>query len=94
MGGKPVSGKLENDSTTDKPSVTLPGTVEKIIKPVTPDVPEKAQISIAGAEELYKEIRIDNVMQDENGEQVKLKPGAEVEVTVAAESESTTPVNP
>lgn len=89
-----MGGKLENDSGPDKPSVTLPGTVEKIIKPITPDVPEKAQISVAGAEDLYKEIRINNVMQDQNGEPVKLKPGAEVEVTVAADPEATTPMKP
>jgi len=27
----------------DKPSTTLPGTVEKIIKPIDPNEPEKAQ---------------------------------------------------
>lgn len=89
-----MNDKVEADNKTDKPSVTLPGTVEKIIKPVSPDTPEKAQISVTGAEELYKEIRIDNVMEDENGEKVKLKPGVEVEVTVAAEIEATTPVTP
>jgi len=30
----------------DKPSTTLPGTVEKIIKPVDPSEPEKAQVAI------------------------------------------------
>jgi hypothetical protein len=30
-------------------------------------------------------------LTDENGNEVKLKPGAEVEVTIAAESEATTP---
>lgn len=89
-----MSDKSENSSTNDKPSVTLPGTVEKIIKPMIPDLPEKAQISVAGAEHLYKEIRIDNVMHDENGQKVKLKPGAEVEVTVAAGPEATTPLKP
>jgi hypothetical protein len=32
----------------DKPSTTLPGTVEKIIKPIVPSEPEKAQVSIEG----------------------------------------------
>jgi hypothetical protein len=74
----------------EKPSVTLPGTVEKIIKPVVPSEPEKAQITVEGAEELYKEIRIDNTLKDENGKDVSLKVGAEVKVTVEAEPEATT----
>lgn len=76
---------------TDKPSTTLPGTVEKIIKSPYPDEPEKAQIVIEGADELYKEIRIENTLTDEKGEKVRLKPGAEVEVTVEADKEATTP---
>ena len=46
--------------------------------------PEKAQIAVQGAEDLYREIRIDNELQDRDGEKVKLKPGAEVEVTIEA----------
>ncbi len=76
---------------TDKPSTTLPGTVEKIIKSPYPGEPEKAQIAIEGADELYKEIRIENTLTDENGDKVRLKPGAEVEVTVEADKEATTP---
>jgi len=48
----------------------LPGTVEKIIKPVLPGVPEKAQIAVEGADHLYKEIRIENKLTDE-----KWRPG-------------------
>jgi hypothetical protein len=77
----------------EKPSVTLPGTVEKIVKPSEPDQPEKAQISIQGADELYREVRIENVLTDENGKQVRLKKGAEVDVTVEASPEDTTPRN-
>jgi protein involved in polysaccharide export with SLBB domain len=75
---------------SDKPSTTLPATVEKIIKPIVPSEPEKAQIAIHGADHLYREVRIDNTLTDENGEKVRLKPGAEVEVTIAAEPEATT----
>jgi len=67
---------------TEKPSATLPGTVEKIIKSPHPSEPEKAQIAVEGADELYKEIRIVNNLVDENGDEVKLKQGAKVEVTV------------
>jgi protein involved in polysaccharide export with SLBB domain len=75
---------------SEKPSTTLPATVEKVIKPLFPSDPEKAQISIQGADHLYREVRIENTLTDENGEKVRLKPGAEVEVTIAAEPESTT----
>jgi hypothetical protein len=75
----------------DKPSTTLPGTVEKIIKSPFPSEPEKAQISVEGADHLYREIRIDNTLTNENGEEVSLRPGAQVEVIVEAEAEATTP---
>jgi hypothetical protein len=75
---------------SEKPSATLPGTVEKIIKSPFPSEPEKAQIAVEGADHLYKEIRIENALTDENGEKVQLKPGAEVKVTVEAEPEATT----
>lgn len=76
---------------SEKPRVTLPGTVEKIVKPPIPSEPEKAQIAVEGADELYREIRIDNTLTNENGEEVKLKLGAQVEVTVEAEAKATTP---
>ena len=76
---------------TENPSVTLPGTVEKIIKPSEPSEAEKAQIAIEGADELYREIRVENSLTDENGNQVRLKKGASVEVTVEAPPEATAP---
>ena len=75
----------------EKPSTTLPATVEKVIKSHTPGEPEKAQISVEGADHLYRELRIDNTLTDENGDKVRLKPGAEVEVTIEAEPAATTP---
>jgi hypothetical protein len=75
----------------EKPSTTLPATVEKIIKPLHPSEPEKAQLAVEGADQLYRELRIENTLTDENGDQVRLKQGAEVEVTIEAEAEATTP---
>jgi hypothetical protein len=72
-------------------SVTLPGTVEKIIESPFPDEPEKAQIAVEGADHLYREIRIDNLLTTEDGEEVRLKAGAQVKVTVEAENEATIP---
>jgi hypothetical protein len=75
----------------EKPNVTLPGKVEKVIESPHPAEPEKAQISVEGGDPLYKEIRIENKLKDEDGKHVRLKEGAEVEVTVEAEKEETTP---
>jgi hypothetical protein len=74
----------------EKPSTTLPGTVEKIIESPHPSVPEKAQIGVEGADHLYREIRIDNVLKDEEGHDVALKRGASVEVTIEADPKDTT----
>jgi len=73
----------------EKPSATLPGTVEKIIKPPHPSMPEKAQIAVEGGDDLYREIRIENVLKDEDGQKVALKEGAPVEVTIAVDAENT-----
>jgi hypothetical protein len=58
-----------------KPKTTRPGTVEKIIKSPFPQEPEKAEIAVEGADHLYREIRIENTLEDEKGNQVKLKEG-------------------
>ena len=78
---------------TEKPSTTKPGIVERIIKPVVPEEPEKAQIAVEGADHLYREIRIENTLVDDKGKEVKLKEGAEVEVIVEADPKDTTPKN-
>jgi hypothetical protein len=74
---------------SEKASTTLPAVVEKIIKSPSPSVPEKAQIAVEGADHLYRELRIENTLTDENGGKVRLKQGAEIEVTIAAEPEAT-----
>lgn len=82
---------------TDQPkedgpaAVTLPGTVEKIIPAIGPDEPEKAPIAVERADELYQGIRVENTLQDETGNAVSLKEGAQVEVTIEAPPEATTP---
>ena len=68
----------------------LRGTVEKVIKPTVAGEPEKAQIGIEKADDLYREIRVENVLTDENGDQVRLKPRAEVDVIVEADTDATT----
>jgi len=74
-----------------KAQVKKPGKVEKIIKPPVPNEPEKAEISVEDADHLYREIRIENTLKDEEGKKVKLKPGANVEVVIEADPESVAP---
>jgi hypothetical protein len=96
MSDKP---KPKDDSHKgNKVVVTLVGTVDKIIPEVDPAFgytrPEKVQIAVEGAEALYQEIRIDNTLHDEEGNAVKLKLGAEVDVNIEASSEVTLPHKP
>lgn len=74
-----------------KPKTTKAGTVEKIIKSPFPHEPEKAEIAVDGADHLYREIRIENTLEDEKGHQVKLKVSAQVDVTVEADVKDTVP---
>jgi hypothetical protein len=72
-----------------KPSAVMSGRVETIIKSPFPNVSDRAEIHVAGADHLYREIRIENSLSNENGQEVSLKLGAQVEVTVEAKAEST-----
>ena len=79
-------------SSEQKVTTTLPGKVERIIKPHPQSgEKEKAQIEVEGADHLYKEIRVPNQLKDAEGNSVRLKPGAEVEVKIEADSIVTTP---
>jgi len=76
----------------EKPNTTMPAVVEKIIKPMPfSDEPEKAQITVQGADHYYREIRIENNLTDKKGRTVGLKVGAEVNLIVEADPEDTTP---
>ena len=74
-----------------KPNVVISGSVEKIIKPRYSGEPEKAQIEVDGADDLYREIRIENSLTDENGDKEQLKENAEVDVVVEADGDATEP---
>jgi hypothetical protein len=60
----------------------LHGSVKKVIKSVNPSEPDKAEIDIHEADDLYREIRIENVVTDEKGEKAKLKQGEDVDITL------------
>jgi hypothetical protein len=76
---------------TKKLKTTKRGRVKKIVKSPDPSVPEKAEIEVHEADELYKEIRIENALEDEHGKKTKLKQDADVDVVVEAETKATTP---
>ena len=76
-------GEIRMD-TEQSASVTLPGVVEQVIESTHPAVPERAQIAVEGADDLYREIRINNTLKTSDGETVTLKEGDEVKVTVEA----------
>jgi hypothetical protein len=68
----------------------LRGTVQKIIEPVFPGEVEKAEIRVNGADPLYREIRIENIVTDAEGKKAGLKDGAEVAVIVETDSSAPT----
>ena len=59
--------------------------VQKVIKSPHPAVPEKAELRIDQADELYREVRIENRLTDEKGKETQLKEGAEVDVQIEAD---------
>jgi hypothetical protein len=67
----------------------MQGTVQKVIKSAIPSEPEKAQIDIQGADDLYREIRIENVVTSEDGQKARLKPGADVDIILEVDSNAT-----
>jgi len=83
------SEKSGTANDTNKSSTTLPGRVRKIIKSPDPKEPDQAEISVPDAEPLYQELRIENKLKNEEGEEVRLKPGASVDVTVEADAKDT-----
>ena len=93
MTNKNKDDKDEKDEveSPQKVNVTLPGTVEKIIPPIGNQEPEKAQIQVEGADELYREIRIENALTDADGNPVRLKKGVDVDVTIEADPNDTKP---
>jgi hypothetical protein len=74
----------------EKPSVTLPGTVNRVIPSLSPHNAGTVEISVHTAHDLYREVRIENTLTNESGGKVSLKLGSPVEVTITAEAGSAT----
>jgi len=79
---------LDSSRIVELARVTMPGTVHKIIPASYPNKPEKAQIAVDGADHPHRNLRFDNSLIDEHGDDVKLKKGAHVEVTITENPET------
>jgi hypothetical protein len=78
---------LDTSRIPEQPSTTMPGTLNKIIPSPHTSQPEKAQIAVDGTGQRYRNLQIDNTLTDEHGDDVKLKKGAHVDVTVTAKAD-------
>jgi hypothetical protein len=76
--------KLDTARIPEQPSSTVSGTVNKIIPSPGPSQPEKAQIAVDGSANRNRDFRIENTLTDEHGDDVRLKKGAQVDVTVTS----------
>jgi hypothetical protein len=71
------------------PWKTVPAVVTKIVKPAFEGQPAKVEISIGQADDLFREIRIENNFTDIDGGPVALTNGARLDVTFEAETQKT-----
>ena len=75
---------LDTSRIPEQRSITVPGTVNKIVASSRPSQPEMAQIAVDGDHSRNRGLRIENTLTDEYGDDVNLKKGAHVDVTVTA----------
>jgi hypothetical protein len=69
-----------------RPWKTLQAVVQKIVKSVYPGQAENVEILIPAADDLFREIRIENTFTDVDGQPIALKSGARLDVTFEAEA--------
>ena len=79
---------LDTTRILERPSTSMPGTVDKVIPSRRRSLPAKAQIVVKHTGRRYRKLRIENSLTDAHGDEVELKKGARVQVTVTAESKS------
>src|ERR1700735_459664 len=72
--------KLDTVRIPEQPSTTISGTVDKIIPSPQPSQPEQANITVDAPNKRYRDLRIENKLTDEHGDDVSLKKGAHVDV--------------
>ena len=81
---------LDTTRIPEQPSTILSGFVDKLIPSPRPSQREEARISLEGADRRSRNLRIENTLADENGDDVRLEKGARVAVTVTAEPKTAT----
>ena len=69
------------------PWKTVPAVVTKIVNPAFEGQPAKVEIAISQADDLFREIRIENNFTDFDGSPIALTNGARLDVTFEAETE-------
>jgi hypothetical protein len=73
----------------NKPWKTVSAVVQKTVRPLLANQPEKVQIAIAAADDLFREVRIENDFMDVDGASVPLTTGAKLTITFEAEPTET-----
>jgi len=81
------------DSRHSRPWRTVPAVVQKVLPPVYPEQLEKVEIRISTADELYREIRLENRLSDVDGRPVAMQTVASVDVTIEVNSNDTKALN-
>ncbi len=81
------NANVTRDARVEK---TLAAIARHVIKPFASE-PERVEISIPEAADLYREIRIENTFLDRQGRRVALSPGTAVDVTFKADATKTVP---
>lgn len=69
----------------NRPWKSLSGRVQRVVKGLYRDHTEHVEITIPEAENLFREIRIENTFTDLDGQPVALKQGTPVDVTFEAD---------
>jgi len=72
----------------------MPAFVNKVLKPFSSSGAEKIEISIPDADDLFREIRVENLLTDAKGNVLALQPGAHLDIRLEADKESLIPKIP
>ena len=77
--------KMMNAPTNTAKQV-LHGHVQKVVRSIYPTEPQRIQVLIDEAVELYRELRINNDFRDGGGEPVTLREGDKVTLTIESDA--------
>lgn len=69
----------------------MPAVVNKVLKQFSPSGMEKVEISILDADDLFREIRVENLLTDGKGNMLALQPGVHLDVRLEADRDSLNP---